>query len=102
MYCLLRYNVKHQMNVLGECACVFLLCMDVFRTKNLNTSHVLNLPFIIVISKFISVDEMKELVIVKNLSYSDVTNMFQEKNPHTKGISEKSVRRLRTSNNIRK
>ena len=64
--------------------------------------HVLNLSFIIVISKFVSVDEMKELVIVKDLSYSDVTNMFQEKNPHTKGISEKSVRRLRTSNNIRK
>ena len=59
--------------------------------------HVLNLSFIIVISKFVSVDEMKELVIVKDLSYSDVSNMLQEKNQHTKGISQKSVRHFHTN-----
>ena len=70
--------------------------------KTYTTPHVLNLSFVMVISTFISVDEMKELVTVKDLSYSNVSNMLQEKNPHTKGISEKSVRRFRTSNDIRK
>ena len=59
--------------------------------------HVLNLSFIIVISKFVSVDEMKELVIVKDLSYSDVSDMLQEKNQHNKGISQKSVRHFHTN-----
>ena len=66
------------------------------------TPHVLNLSFIMVISKFISVDEMKEPVILKDFSYSDVINMLQEKNPDAKGISERSVRCFFTSNNIRK
>ena len=43
-----------------------------------------------VISKIISVDEMKEPVMVKDLSYFDVSNMLQEKNSYAKGISEKS------------
>ena len=54
------------------------------------------------VSKFVSADEVKELVIVKNFSYSDVSNMLQEKNSDVKGISETSVMRLRTFNNIRK
>ena len=57
---------------------------------------------IMAFSKFVSVDEMKELVIVKDLSYSDVSNMLQEKNPDVKVISERSVRRFCSSNNIRK
>ena len=64
--------------------------------------HVLNLSFLMVISKFISVDEMKELVVVKDLSYSDMSNKLQKKNPHAKEISEKNVRCFRTFNNIRK
>ena len=44
--------------------------------------HVLNLSFIIVISKFVSVD---------------VSNRLQEKNQHTKGISQKSVRHFHTN-----
>ena len=66
------------------------------------TPHVLSLSFIMVISKFISVDEMKELVIMKDLSYSDVSNILEENNQHAKGISEKSFRLFCTSNNIRK
>ena len=66
------------------------------------TLHALNLSFIMAISKFISADEMKELVIVKSLSYSDVSNMSREKNPHAKGISDKSVRCFCTSNKIKK
>ena len=66
------------------------------------TPHILNLSFIIVISKFISVDEMKELLIMKDLSYPNMSNILEEKNPHAKGISEKSVRHFRTSNNMRK
>ena len=45
---------------------------------------------------------MKELVIVKDLSYSDVSNMLQDKNTDVTRISERSVRRFCTSNNIRK
>ena len=45
---------------------------------------------------------MKGLMIVKDLSYSDRSNMLQEKNPDDKKISERSVRRFCTSNNIRK
>ena len=44
---------------------------------------------------------MQELVIVKDLSYTDVRNMLQEKNPVAEGTSERSVRRFCTSNNIR-
>ena len=54
------------------------------------------------ISKIFSVDEMKELVTVKDLSYSDVSNILQEKNSNTKAISERSVRCFCTSKNIRK
>ena len=54
------------------------------------------------VSKFVSVDEMKELLIVKDLSYSDKSNMLQEKNPEVKGICERNVRRFCTSNNTRK
>ena len=64
--------------------------------------HVISVSFIMAVSKFISVDEMKELVIVKDLSYSGASNMLQEKNSDVKGISEISVRRFFTSNNIRK
>ena len=45
---------------------------------------------------------MKELMIVKDLSYSDMSNMLQEKNPDDKEISERSFRRFCPSNNIRK
>ena len=47
---------------------------------------------------------MQELVIVKDLSYSnvrDIRNMMQDKHPDYEGISERSVRRFCTSNNIR-
>ena len=64
--------------------------------------QVINISFVMAVSKFISVDKMKELVIVKDLSYSDVGNMLQERNPDVKGVSEASVRHFRTSNNIRK
>ena len=66
--------------------------------------HLINISFIIAVSKFISVIEMQELVIVKDLSYSNVRNkrnMMQDKNPDYEGISERSVRRFCTSNNIR-
>ena len=70
--------------------------------KTYTVPHVVNIFFIMAVSKFIFVDEMKELVIVKDLFYSDVSNMLQEKNPDVKGISERSVRHFCTSNNIRK
>ena len=47
------------------------------------TPHVFSISFAIAVPKFISVIEMQELVIVKDLSYSDVRNMLQEKNPET-------------------
>ena len=50
--------------------------------KTCTMPHVVNISFIMVVSKFVSVDEMKELVIVKNLPYSDVINMLPEKNSH--------------------
>ena len=43
--------------------------------------HVINISFLIAVPKFISVIEMQELVIAKDLSYSDVRNILQEKNP---------------------
>ena len=64
--------------------------------------HAINISFIMAVSKFISFNEIRELVIVEDLSYSDVTIMLQEKNPDAKGISEGSVIRFCTSNNIRK
>ena len=45
---------------------------------------------------------MKELVIMKDLSYPNMSNILEEKNPEAKGISERSVRCFFTSNNIRK
>ena len=69
--------------------------------KVYTTLHVGNLSFIMVISKFIPVDEMKDLVIVNDLPYSEVSNILQEKNPHAKGISEKSIRHFSTSNDIK-
>ena len=72
------------MNALAACACV------------------IKISFIMAVSKFVSVDEMKELVIVKELPYSDVSNILQENNPDAKGISERSVRRFCTYTNIRK
>ena len=57
--------------------------------------------FMITVSKFISVTEMQKLVIVKDMTYSDVRNMLQEKNPDAEGISERSVKSFGTSNNIR-
>ena len=68
------------------------------------TPHLINISFIIAVSKFISVIETQELVIVKDLSYSNVRNkrnMMQDKNPDYEGISERSFRRFCTSNNIR-
>ena len=70
--------------------------------KTYTVPDVINISFIMAVSKFISVDEMKELVIVKDLPYSDVSNMLQKKNPDVKGISERSVRRFCSSNNVRK
>ena len=49
--------------------------------------YVINISFIIVVSKFISVIEMQELVIVKDLSYFGVRNVLQEKNPDTERFS---------------
>ena len=66
------------------------------------TAHVFNISFIIAVSSLISFNEMKEYAIVKDLSYSDVVYMSQEKNLDATGISERSVRLFCTSNNIRK
>ena len=63
--------------------------------------HVINISFIIAVSKFISVIEMQELVIVKDLSYNDVRNMLQEKNPDAEEISARSVSPFCTYKNIR-
>ena len=55
--------------------------------RNIYTApNVVNIFFIIAISKFIFVDEMKELVMVKDLYYSDVSNMLQKKNLDAKGF----------------
>ena len=70
--------------------------------KTCTVPYVVNISFIMAVSRFVSDDEIKELVIVKNLPYSDVINMLQDKNSDAKGISEANVMRLRTSNNIRK
>ena len=90
------------MNALGECACAFFYIWKTLERNTYTAPHVVNIPFIMEVSKFISVNEMRELVIVKDLSYSDVSNMLQERNPGVKGISERSVRHFCTSNNIRK
>ena len=90
------------MNALGECTCVFCYVWKTLERKTLTVPHVTNISFIMAVSKFISVDGMKELVIEKDLSYSDVSSMLQEKNPDVKGISERSVRNFCTSNNNRK
>lgn len=50
--------------------------------------HVIIISFIMAVPKFISADAMKGFVIEKDLSYSDVSNMLQEKNPDAKGIKE--------------
>ena len=42
--------------------------------------------------KFISVDEMKSIVIVKDLSSSDVRNILQEKNSDATRCSKRSVK----------
>ena len=90
------------MNVLGECMCIFLSCMGMYLERKIYTMpHVGNLSFVMVISKFILVDEMKDLVIMKDLPYSEVSNILQEKNPHAKGICEKSIRQFCTSNKIK-
>ena len=68
--------------------------------KICTVSYVINISFIMAVLQFVSDDEIKELVIVKNLPYPDMINMLQEKNSDAEGISEKSVMRLRTSNNI--
>ena len=65
-------------------------------------SHAIMICFIMSVSRFISFDEMKELVIMKDLFSSNVRNMLQKKNPDAKEISERSVWRFCTSNNIRK
>ena len=39
---------------------------------------------------------------MKDLSYPNMSNILEEKNPDAKGISERSVRCFFTSNNIRK
>ena len=54
------------------------------------------------VSRFISFDEMKEFVIMKDLFSSNVGDMLQENNPDAKEISERSVWRFCSSNNIRK
>ena len=90
------------MNALGKCTFVFLLCWKTLERKTDTTPHAINISFIMAVSKIFSVDKMKEFVIVKDLSHSDVSNMLQEKNPDVKGISEISVKRFCTSNNIRK
>ena len=61
--------------------------------KTYTVPNVVDISFIIAVSKFISADEMKEFVIVKDFPYSDVRNMLQEKNSDAKEISETSVRR---------
>ena len=63
--------------------------------------HVKNNSFIMAVSKFISFIEMKEFVIVNDLSYSYMKIMLSEKNPDAEGICERSVRRFCASNNIR-
>ena len=70
--------------------------------KTCTVSYVVNISFVMAVLKSVSDDDMKELVIVKNLHYSDVINMLQEKNSDAKGISKTSAMRLDTSNNIRK
>ena len=54
----------------------------VFLERNTYTTpNFINISFVIAVPKFISIIEMQELVIVKDLSYSDVRNMLQETNP---------------------
>ena len=52
-----------------------------FERNTYTMPHVINISFLIAVPKFISVIEMQELVIAKDLSYSDVRNILQEKNP---------------------
>ena len=42
------------------------------------TPHVINISFIKVVLNLISYNEMKEIVVVKDLPYSDVGNMLQK------------------------
>ena len=52
-----------------------------FERNTYTIPHVINISFLIAVPKFISVIEMQELVIMKDLSYSNVRNILQEKNP---------------------
>ena len=78
------------MNALGECASFCFVWMSLER-NTYTVTNVVNISFIMAVSKFISVDKMKELVIAKGLPYSDVSNVLQEKNSDAKEISETSV-----------
>ena len=80
------------MNVLGEFACIFLYVWMSLERNTYTVLHVVNFSVFMAVLKFTSVDEMKQLVILNDLAYSDVTNMLQEKNSDAKGISERSVR----------
>ena len=52
-----------------------------FERNTYTMPHVINISFLIAVPKFISVIEMQELVIMKDLSNSNVRNILQEKNP---------------------
>ena len=52
-----------------------------FERNTYTMPHVINISFLIAVPKFISVIEMQELVIMKDLSYSNVRNILKEKNP---------------------
>ena len=68
MYFLLPYSAKHKTECFRLNAHVFFcyVWMSLER-KTFTLTHVVNISFIMAVSKFLSVDEMKELVIVKNL-----------------------------------
>ena len=73
MYFLLPFNVKQQI----ECLRCMPLGLFVMYERNTYTAqHVINISFIMAVSKFISNDNIKELVIAKDFSYSDVGDMY--------------------------
>ena len=64
-----------------------------FERNTYTMPHVINISFLIAVPKFISVIEMQELVIMKDLSYSNVRNILQESRG-AEGVPERSVRRF--------
>ena len=73
MYFLLSFNVKQQIECLR---CMAMRLFVMYERHTYTAQHFINISFIMVVSKLISVDEMKEIKIVKDFPYADVSYIY--------------------------